>query len=801
MKSANAGSRSRASLVAALIVLVPSLLVGVGTGSSHGLGQGWGFAHPPASASIGAADSGIPWGAGPRAMLPAGVTPGAWIPNHAIGHLHVGFSPVAPLVDPQNGMLYIANNGENNLSVVDASNGRTVTSLVMQNNPTTPALDPKNGLLYVPNTQSPTVTVVNTSTNKDLTNISMSIYPIAALYDPGSDQIFALGGDGNVSAIDPSTNAVTSTTPSAHYPWGFTLDPISDEIYVPSHGGSNLSIINATTNTVVATIAVGSQPVAPLFDPFTNDLYMANMGSNNVTVIDGSTDQIIHTIPVYGVPLPPVVCGPTHDLYVVNSFSSNVTIINTSTYSQIGSVHVGYAQVTPFNDSSNNQVYVTNQGSNTVSVISCMDQSLVTTVSVGSFPVPGAFDPGNGRVYIPNGNENDVTVLDGGYNVLVSESGLPTGTPWTVNFGGIARTGPSGSFEFPGYSNGTYNLTASASGYVAYPYDSSPRIDGANVSETISFHLPFPQNYSVTFSSSGLPGGSSWSVQLNGTLESASAQNITFEEPNGTYSFEVNPANGEHPTPSSGSIMVDGMNQSIGVSFSSPPPATYLVTFTEAGLPVGTNWSGSLKGPGVNLTHSSASTTLTFTVSNGTYTFTPGTLEGWRVTSSVSTVVVNGGPTSKTIVWSKLLHEVLFTETGLPFGLSWEVTLNGSESKGTGPIDFTVPDGSYSYSVGVIAGYTASPSGGSLTVNGANVTRAIAITANGTGAPGGGSGGASFLGLPATEGYGVLVGIVAVAVMIGIAVIILRKRRSGPPPEPSEAPAVEETSDSLEPPQ
>jgi parallel beta-helix repeat protein len=77
-----------------------------------------------------------------------------------------------------------------------------------------------------------------------------------------------------------------------------------------------------------------------------------------------------------------------------------------------------------------------------------------------------------------------------------------------------------------------------------------------------------------------------------------------------------------------------------------------------------------------------------------------------------------------------ILYSVTFTESGLPSGTSWNVTFNGTtSSSSSSTITFTgVNNGTYSYTVGSAAGYTASPSTGSVTVNGADVNQQITFT-------------------------------------------------------------------------
>jgi thermopsin len=69
------------------------------------------------------------------------------------------------------------------------------------------------------------------------------------------------------------------------------------------------------------------------------------------------------------------------------------------------------------------------------------------------------------------------------------------------------------------------------------------------------------------------------------------------------------------------------------------------------------------------------------------------------------------------------IYLVQFTETGLPHGTDWSVTLNGiTASSTTSTVWFYDPAGTYAYTVGTVAGYTASPSIGAVNVVSSPVT-------------------------------------------------------------------------------
>jgi len=51
-----------------------------------------------------------------------------------------------------------------------------------------------------------------------------------------------------------------------------------------------------------------------------------------------------------------------------------------------------------------------------------------------------------------------------------------------------------------------------------------------------------------------------------------------------------------------------------------------------------------------------------------------------------------------------------------------------TETSNTNTISFTEPNGTYSFTISPINGYSVSPSSGSITVNGVNVNQAITFT-------------------------------------------------------------------------
>ena len=340
------------------------------------------------------------------------------------------------------------------------------------------------------------------------------------------------------------------------------------------------------------------------------------------------------------------------------------------------------------------------------------------------------------------------------YNLTFTEKGLPLGTLWDASLTDltflnsvISFNTSSGNSAVISMQNGTYLASASTSGYNAYLNDSDKSYCYVQINgKPLTVNVTFVKTYDINFIESGLPAVNSWNVSIaNATLEKkgiayeysvTNSTNYPLPEMNGTwfYSFST-PMHGFYAHPPSGSVTISGHSVSVGVNFtSSISNSHYIVNFTESGLPSGTAWTVMLNRTGTS--NMSILNTITFSEPNGTYSYTIGTVSGYTVSPSSGSVTVNGSNISKMVTFTAvkvtgLKYNASFTETGLPSGISWSVTLNGiTEPSTTNAITFSEPNGTYSYEVYSSSNYSASPSYGSVAVNGHNITMQIIFSSS-----------------------------------------------------------------------
>jgi hypothetical protein len=157
------------------------------------------------------------------------------------------------------------------------------------------------------------------------------------------------------------------------------------------------------------------------------------------------------------------------------------------------------------------------------------------------------------------------------YSVTFSESGLAGGTSWSVTLAGAQKSSSSATIVFS-EQNGSYSFTVgSVAGYTAGTTSGTVTVNGGPVTKTVTFTPLPPGIYAVTFSESGLPSTTSWSVTFNGTTLSSTGTSIGFTAKNGSWPFTAGTVSGYTPSPASGHVVVNGA------------PATQTITYTSSG--------------------------------------------------------------------------------------------------------------------------------------------------------------------------------------------------------------------------
>jgi YVTN family beta-propeller protein len=685
-------------------------------------------------------------------MLNGSLVPGNLVPPN-------GLFPLAAAYDDSTQALYVVDSS-NVMTVLSTASDRVVgnlsvpvTSIVLtvggvQLPYTGLAYDPHIHALFVTNPANGTVNVLSDRTNTTVANVSTGLGPVSVAYDPAQGELFVANArSNNVSVVSDATDRVVATVPVGVTPSGVAYDAARGEVFVANAGSNNVSVISAATNVVVATIPVSAPPTSLAVDDRTGEVYVDEYTAGNVTVISDSTNRV-----VANVTLPLTLPGPvspaavTFDsrvgelLVAVEGGANGVVWVNDSSHQASGVTGVGVNPSAVALDLARGLVFVTNQLSNNVSLISDTTRRVVASVDTGRYPQDVVFDRGRNEFFVSDFFRSSVDVFSASTWLRLATIPVPWATSYMVYDAGKGEI-----FADAGAGNGLAVISDVSNAVVA-------QLGLAGNPQRMVYDGGRGEVYVTN------------SLGNNVTVVADSTNRVIARIAVGATPLDLAYDN------ATGEVYVAN-SASDNVSVIADATHRVVTTLNASGTPDGVQFdpaarqifvaaaTGSLR-VFADLGHALVAT-IPVPAWPGTMAFEPSTGEIALVDSdhgvvnlisdatdrSVATVALPQGPWelayaapvgpllitnpsagTVSVLRDRLVREynVTFTESDLPMGAYWAVSLNGSAQGATSPtLAFTVINGSYPWSTGAAAEYRSSPTGGTIRVNGSDVAQAV----------------------------------------------------------------------------
>jgi hypothetical protein len=507
--------------------------------------------------------------------------------------------------------------------------------------------------------------------------------------------------NGSYEAVFSSSDSVYFPTPESlsfevsgsgiSFPVGFALD--ANKTYL--NPVSTIDLLNQKTYSGAyfnGTDQLSSVSYSLAIDSVNDLMFITLFGAQRALMVYNlSTDSFIKSIPMSGQPI-----WDTYDSYTgyvyVTSISGNLTIINPHTLSIVKNVTIpggrdNYTTITAYGPN----VYALSSNGN-LSVFNATTGAIIKTIKVADIEeVSPFFYVKSGEILLANDTGNLEIINTTTYSI--NDLSLPTDYyPFSVvNYS-------KDSVLIGGkYSDQIYNLSSKQ-------LENGPMIKEKVVASSVD-----PLSGIVYLFGYNESLGHIYSVQASTDVVKSV---IPGAGPQFTVAFDEKNQNVYADDFYLGSVSVYSAQH------------YYPVTFTETGLPSGSTWY-------VNLTNGMDSgaitgSTYSFTLSNGTYSYTVATSDHiYKPTSYTGSITVDGASLSESVKFVEVTYTVTFTESGLPSGTTWYVSLtNGNTS---GPItgtsySFIMSNGTYSYTISSVSGYSVSKGVGNFTVNGGSIT-------------------------------------------------------------------------------
>lgn len=306
------------------------------------------------------------------------------------GELKAGMVPVHAGSTASGSLLYIANSGDDTVSV---SNVSSPTGAVTVSLPPSPSAT----ITQAAGTGS-TVTYTYTG-GAGLFSVGETVYVSGCTTDSfnGAFTVTAAAGTSfsvanSTSGTEPESFGAQAKVPNAV----FVNSAENASVFVAGYGTDSLYVINTNTQVLTAAVPVDSHPVAVAEAPRVQKVYVANHGSSasggSVSVIDTVSNTVAKTICLAGgaaptcaagsVPVWAVARADSGQVYVLDQ-NGTIYAIDTGSDSVVASASAGAGANFMFYDRILSRLYVTNPSTDSMSIFDVSS----------STPLPSAMNP------------------------------------------------------------------------------------------------------------------------------------------------------------------------------------------------------------------------------------------------------------------------------------------------------------------------------------------------------------------------------------------------------------------------
>jgi YVTN family beta-propeller protein len=316
------------------------------------------------------------------------------------------------------------------------------------------------GHLYVSNEDEHTVTVIDTDKNAVVTTIQVGKRPrgVQVSHD-GATLYVALSGlpkcppsvpdeeceklerdlkaDG-VAAVDTKTLQVKKVYQAGSDPEQFDISP-DGRLFVANEDSATATVLDLKSGAIVARVPVGKEPEGVRVAPGGKWVLVTNESDNSISIVDAKSLQVVKSVTVGKRPRDIAFMPDGKTAYVSGEFDSSLYRIHVPEGHPVERVVQLDKDARPMSvklDPQKKRVYVSTGRGGKVAVldVSAPTPKLIQQVAVGTRPWGIALSADGTRLYTANGPSNDVSVVDTATLQVIKK--IPVGkSPWGVALG------------------------------------------------------------------------------------------------------------------------------------------------------------------------------------------------------------------------------------------------------------------------------------------------------------------------------------------------------------------------------
>jgi YVTN family beta-propeller protein len=323
---------------------------------------------------------------------------------------------VAGSASATTGKVYVADEGANTVSIIDAASFKQTGSIPVGLGPHNVQVSPDGKWVWVTNNGEPAkavetmpaksrpkaehgamegagaVWVVDATTDAVVAKLPVGKHPAhVVVAGDGRTAYITNGGDNTVSVVDTAAQRVVGVIAVGASPHGLRITPDGKQVWVANLKDGTVSVIDAEGQKPVAHITAGKGPAQVGFTPDGRWGFVSLSGENKVAVIDPVSRKVIRKIAVGTVPIQLHATPDSRLVLVANQGTpkqpgTTVSVIDVASTKVTATITTGAGAHGVSVDREGRYAFVTNTYANTVSVIDIANRKVVATVPVGRGP-------------------------------------------------------------------------------------------------------------------------------------------------------------------------------------------------------------------------------------------------------------------------------------------------------------------------------------------------------------------------------------------------------------------------------
>lgn len=285
----------------------------------------------------------------------------------------VGHSPYGIVITKDGRKLFVANSGDDTISVIDTKTNKLIGNpILVGDGPTNMIISEKRNRVYVTNFWDGTVSCINTKSNKVIGKpIQVGRFPYNITIPKNEMKAYVTNFFiGSISSINLSVNRIISKGIEGGWePIGIVSSPEGEKIYYVDMTWGNLNVINIKKSTNTPVLHIEDDLLSMAITPDGKLLYIGG-SYGKVYVVKTAGFSIITTIEVSDNKLWNITISGRGDKAYVTDFWNNRIIeinIKTNKIDKLIKVGVNPWGITLTGDGK--YAYVTNNGDDTLSVV------------------------------------------------------------------------------------------------------------------------------------------------------------------------------------------------------------------------------------------------------------------------------------------------------------------------------------------------------------------------------------------------------------------------------------------------